>query len=130
MDFRNISRSPRIFPKRKFPAVLNRDYRKLDFSSTLVSSLPQKHIERRDHHDVKRFEPVHDINNLKEVIINRNQQKSSPVPFTVLQTSDEESQQDSPHTVHVKFRSNYVEPIIDSLIIKTIATVHTEPTES
>lgn len=127
MDFRNTSRAPRIFPKRKFPAVLNHEYRKLDFSTTL-DSLPHKRVERRDH-DSKRFDPV-DSTNAKRETVNRIYLEPSPAlapPFAVLQTSDE-SQRESPRTLESEFRSNFVEPLIDS-IIETIATVHTEPVE-
>lgn len=117
MDFRTCI--PRIFPKRKFPAVLHRGYRKLDFSSTL-ESLPHKRVERRDH-DTSQIDPV-----VSRDTIDRIPRESSAAPFTVL-TSDE-SRSASPRTLHSEFKSNFVEPIVDSLI-ETIATVHTEPEE-
>lgn len=106
MDFRNVLRVPQIFPKRKLPAVLNPEYRKLDFSSIL----DQKRVEKHEH-DFNRLDPV-DGNIIKG--------EPSSVPFAVLPTSDE-SQCESPHTRHTNFKSNFVEPIIDS-VIKSIRT--------
>lgn len=118
MDFRTCI--PRIFPKRKFPAVLHHEYRKLDFSSTL-ESLPHKRVERRRDHDTVQIVPVVSRDN-----IDRIPRESSVAPFTVL--ASDESHSASPRTLHTEFKSNFVEPIVDSLI-ETIATVHTEPTE-
>lgn len=125
MDFRNFSHVPRIFPMRKFPAILKHEYRKLDFSSTL-ESLPQKRVEWQDF-DSKTFTAD---DKAKEKCFSHIQRKSSPIPFTVLQTSDE-SQRESPYKLdpHTEFKTTFVEPIIDS-IIETIASVHTKPTES
>lgn len=109
MDFRNIPRVPRIFPKRKLPAVLNPEYRKLDFSTILE----QRRVEKQEHH-FKRLEPVSGVKILKR--------EPSSAPFTVLPTSDE-SQGEYSHKRHTDFKCYFVEPIIDSVI----KTIHTEP---
>lgn len=129
MDFRHIStRVPRIFPMRKFPAVLNSEYRKLDFSSKL-DALPLKRVERREEDAKLRYDTVNSCSVNGKAINRVEQELTSVAPFTVLQTSDDSRCESfHPFESHAEFRSNLVEPIIDS-IIQTIAIVHTEPSE-
>lgn len=115
MDFRHISHAHRIFPKRKFPAVLDHEYRKLDFS-TALDAVPGKLMERREHIET---------NNLKEEIVNRIPTEHSRVPFVEQMTSDK-SQRPS---LQIDQRINLVDPIIDALIKTTITHVHTDPSE-
>lgn len=119
MDFQNDSSVARtIFPKRKFPTVLDHAYHKLDFSAMLNTMSHQ----RRDKDISVQRKAEDDI--VVDIDIQREPAFIPLSPSAVMVTEDQ------PHDFVSEFKSDFVAPIIDSLIIKTIATVHDEPNES